>query len=521
MTTDIFGPDGRLTNSEDISRPASATADAKGVHPCAVIPLKIIAEFGGAGLSAHAPALPPKLYQHVIAELTSAAVGMAHDKNVSVSPEDCASVAHIAVEKFNAATIDGISRCEPGAIALVVATINRILDVFAAAQVIQLLRSMEGYDQLDPRMIITEAEAWMCEITIANFAGDMRYRWPAPLEMVRSYYRAGTSGPVSARYPEGRSMRAAYFLDPGACRRAAKGARPALSPVGPIHPVAGAAKAPRKKHVRAELTLPSLTPLLIRCPALDSKSRLVVPEGRLVKTLPGGAVVTSWWKNGLLHRDPKDGPAWHRKDTNGERSEYALHGRLHRDQKDGPAFIDTNFEGRGFLHEEYFEYGVSHRPSAEGPAVISTDSTGRRILEAYIRYGQFHRDPAQGPAVAQFIPEDQTQLTEYYINGRLHRDENEGPAIVNQHVDTGVIYYEAYHRDGEMHREHGPCSTARYANGSLCSQSWNRRGKPHRDPAEGPAYSFWNEDGTIVDEDFWQDGELVHWADSDTAEVTS
>jgi hypothetical protein len=128
----------------------------------------------------------------------------------------------------------------------------------------------------------------------------------------------------------------------------------------------------------------------------------LVREGRLVMKLPEGAVCTTWWRNGELHRDPKEGPAWHRQDPGFERMEYFFNGTLHRDPQDGPALIDGNFDGRGIRIEEYLTCGMPHRPSTLGPAAIHTGPNGQRVLEVYLEYGRLHRDPARGPALITY-----------------------------------------------------------------------------------------------------------------------
>jgi hypothetical protein len=47
-----------------------------------------------------------------------------------------------------------------------------------------------------------------------------------------------------------------------------------------------------------------LMPLLMRCPCLPGN---FIPDGKQTTTLPGGGVVTVWWKNGKPHRDPQAG----------------------------------------------------------------------------------------------------------------------------------------------------------------------------------------------------------------------
>ncbi len=81
------------------------------------------------------------------------------------------------------------------------------------------------------------------------------------------------------------------------------------------------------------------------------------PRGPLVTTFEDGAVCTTYWLNGALHRDPNDGPAWHRKDAAGEQWQYILHGQCDRDAAVGPAIIYTQYDGKPVAGEEYFRDG--------------------------------------------------------------------------------------------------------------------------------------------------------------------
>jgi hypothetical protein len=230
-------------------------------------------------------------------------------------------------------------------------------------------------------------------------------------------------------------------------------------------------------------------------------------RGPIVKIQPDGGECTTHWLNGKLHRNPKEGPAWHYVRGEEVRIEYGINGQLHRDPADGPALSYTHFEGREISGEEYFEHGEWHRPPSQGPAVIQANRSGRLVLEIYVEHGQRHRDPKQGPAWRAV--QHGYERWEYTVRGKCHRDEEFGPAVIDKDDSTGIVTCEEYYRDGQLHRADGPATISRYPDGTLCAQAWYRQGKLHRDLQEGPAMIMWNEDGSVSVEDFWREGELM------------
>ena len=487
MTTEFHGPAGHTLPIENTARPASAIADAQGVHLGEVIPLKIIAEpeprEPGNSISNQQRAALGGGYDFACATVADAMERMATIKNIPLPPEFSTNTAASLVNALDPAAVRGLANCEQSALIIVAATINRLLDIYAAASLIRFVWRAEGFDQLNPLQIYEHAQTWMRH-QIANDTGDNRFRWPDTAEMAIAYFRARSRGPVRITMPA-KQIDAVYFLDASACRRAPKGK--------------SAPPAPSKPR-----GLP--VPLVIRCPGLMGLRGGRMPDGRSVHRQPDGTVCTSWWTGGVLHRDPKEGPAWHRVGPFGERSMYFSQGKLHRDHGDGPAIIDTHIDGLEIHAEEYYQQGVLHRPATEGPALLDTDRSGRAVRELYYEQGKLHRDPNDGPA--RFEITDGYEYRAYHVRGVEHRDEHDGPAYLVRHIASGLTTMEHYIREGIMHRDIGPAWIDRDPEtGVAVCESWSKDGEFHRD--DGPAVILRDVDGTITREEFWRDGRLI------------
>jgi hypothetical protein len=156
--------------------------------------------------------LPPHIQELAVANVTETALLLAEDKNVPVTSEHCALFARNVVELLDVLSIQRIARGDIKAFASAAASINRLLDVYAATEVLYLVRILEGHSHPDRSQMIAEAEVWMRE-ALANDTSDRRLRWPDLLEMAQSHLRARASGPVSILFPNNGSMRAKYLLD--------------------------------------------------------------------------------------------------------------------------------------------------------------------------------------------------------------------------------------------------------------------------------------------------------------------
>jgi hypothetical protein len=453
MTPEFPGPEGPTTSIDASARQASAIADASGVHPSGVIPLKIPAGSvaGSTADSGHSngprgktiPIEDHPSYPHVLSEMTRAAIGLAKEKNVVASVERCAITARAAVDSFDADMLWRVARYEPAAIALAAASLNRILDMLAATRVIYCMWAVRGVDHLDHGDVVRQAEDWMRRLIVANDLPDRRLRWSDPVETVKTALGACAAGPVTVTMPEGQPLRVIHLYDPSTARAARD-----------------------KNHTDTAM----LTPLLVRWPMPEA-----CPNGRLTERLADGRVITSWWKDGELHRDPAQGPAWHRTGPDGERWEYIVEGRMHRDSAEGPTVMDTNLNGGGIYCEEYFEHGQMHRPVNQGPAISHTDSTGRRVCEIYAEHGQLHREVNEGPACSEIA--HGTEYQKYYVRGDQHRPESDGPSYVARDVATGVVTCEMWSRNGGFHRENGPAIVMRETSGEVLVEEFWRDGE--------------------------------------------
>jgi hypothetical protein len=285
MTTEFLDPrgDSASKNFSPEARSASALQLTEELSS-----LKTVAEPVEAALLAFtaSPAhrksntLASDIRGRVVEAVAKAIAEIAAVKNIPITPDYAAALSACAVEAIAPDEVCHLLNLESAAVVVAAETINRMLDVIAATRVIHFMWELEGFDQLDTKKITAHAQQWMAN-TIANDAGDRRYRWPETAEMVIAYFKARSSGPVAVRYPEGRPMRALYSLDPLACRR--KASKPPETSGPP--------------------------PLLIHCPGLPGTTAAAMPDGRCVKKLDDGVTVTMWWKDGKLHRDPEEGAA--------------------------------------------------------------------------------------------------------------------------------------------------------------------------------------------------------------------
>jgi hypothetical protein len=107
-----------------------------------------------------------------------------------------------------------------------------------------------------------------------------------------------------------------------------------------------------------------------------------VPWAPVVITHDDGSVTTTYLRNDVLHRDPCQGPAFHRKGLIGECLEYWVDGKRHRRHEAGPAIINSDFEIGNVLHQEFHENGQLHRPPRRDPRSFKL-STGSRSWKPF------------------------------------------------------------------------------------------------------------------------------------------
>lgn len=97
---------------------------------------------------------------------------------------------------------------------------------------------------------------------------------------------------------------------------------------------------------------------------------------------------------GVLHRDPAEGPALIRRASTFIEYSYYLNGRRHRE--DGPALIRKNLKTGVTVVEAYFWHGEMHRDPSYGAALIQHWKNGALASLNYCVYGQDYRDPKDG-----------------------------------------------------------------------------------------------------------------------------
>jgi hypothetical protein len=86
---------------------------------------------------------------------------------------------------------------------------------------------------------------------------------------------------------------------------------------------------------------------------------------------------------------------------------------------------------------------------------------------------------------------------EWSKDGKRHRED--GPAYIWYNLD-GTKAFEKWHKDGEYHREDGPALISYFDNGSKEYEYWCKDDKIHRE--DGPARISYNLDGT-KDYEWW------------------
>ncbi len=272
------------------------------------------------------------------------------------------------------------------------------------------------------------------------------------------------------------------------------------------------------------------------------------PWGPMHHRTADGTDTTTYLLNELIHRNPKEGPAFECRTTDWSCTKYMMHGKEHRDHRDGPAVVQEWKSGLWFKNEEYFTHGILHRPAAEGPAVIWADKAGSRVFEAYYEHGALHRDPADGPALrwtdangtcvrelyaqhgirhrdpkegpAWYGLEDREEQVEYTANDKLHRDEADGPAIIHREVETGITSFEEYRHHGEIHRTCGPARIARDpVTGIIVHEEYYEKGMLHR--LDGPARIERDRaSGAVIWEEYQRNGILDRDEDAGPAYIS-
>ncbi|HEX3863663.1 MAG TPA: hypothetical protein VHY35_18425 [Stellaceae bacterium] len=500
MDQDILNSPGGDISSRENSAPAAAIAAAPLLLAEAAFSLKDIAEhsaadvapidnaavlerlttlaagFDGDEASGVARALlqvPADLHQPLRDIFETAMRHVSGQKNIPLTPELQASLIDAIIQCLQPDKLCGIVRAEHRPIRLMIDLIDYTLDIIAAMQVMRTLWQLRGFEDLDLYSFWKPAETWV-QGRAANDIGRNRFWWPTVLNMIVDYYRPQVPDRLSARYPDKQLPRATWQLDRAAFDGVAR--------------VGAQAKPPQ-----------FLLPRMSGCPCLPGR---YMPDGKETTRYPN-EVFTAWYRNGLVHRDPQEGPAFHSIEPNREVTKYMVDGQPHRDPDEGPAWIDTNRDGLQI--EEFYWYGQLHRPAEHGPALLHKERGGNIIKEVYCEHGQRHRDPKAGPAL--LARENGQQTEEYSVQGALHREVEDGPAATVLDLNTGALILETYNMNGEYHRIGGPAIIATNREGQgIRSEEYFEHGQRHRPSSEGPAIWCTDSSGNIVQESYHEHG---------------
>ncbi len=205
----------------------------------------------------------------------------------------------------------------------------------------------------------------------------------------------------------------------------------------------------------------------------------------------GAKHVESWCIDGENHRGG-DEPAVINRYENQEiyHKDWYKDGKRHR-EKDNPARIEFHKDGHRAKLEAWWLKGKHHRWGGKA-AVIRYNELGHEIEEEWWVEGQ------------------QTKWAMYegvYLGG-LHR-ENDGcgqalAAKVWYH-DNGKERKRHYYKKGKFDRHDGPAIELFYDNGMKEKECWYNKDKKHRE--DGPARIEYREDGSKILEEWWVDDE--------------
>lgn len=247
-------------------------------------------------------------------------------------------------------------------------------------------------------------------------------------------------------------------------------------------------------------------------------------------------------KIGLGH-GANDGPAkvafWPTTGVRGSK-QWLTNGMLHRDPKDGPALITCRQDG-GITSELYFVDGkVVDKPvTASAPAMppasepISSTSTepapnpvepakktgktkiktecwpnGNMKEQWFFKEGVLHRPASEGPAYRRLYGNGRDWEEEYYTNGKMHN--SNGFAARARYYKNGHTHMAEYtDAEGNLHREGGPAQLYYHEDGSEDNKTWYKHGMVHRDPKDGAAVIRHVEGLKNPVLEYWVDGKQV------------
>jgi len=130
-----------------------------------------------------------------------------------------------------------------------------------------------------------------------------------------------------------------------------------------------------------------------------------------------GTVLREWHRlNGRLHREATAGASYISRDKETGiiiEERYHWNGKLHRE--DGPASLTRNLYGV-VTWEIYYRHGLIHRDPDEGPAYMERNWSGTVVrMSAYRLYGEAYRHPDVGPWCIGRCPETGKVQSQQYL----------------------------------------------------------------------------------------------------------
>jgi len=126
---------------------------------------------------------------------------------------------------------------------------------------------------------------------------------------------------------------------------------------------------------------------------------------------------------------------------------------------------------------------------------------GVLIKETWMCDGQIHR--TDGPAVRCMDADGNICQETWALNHRY-----QGTCLWTRHpngnLNTEQWWFDESEDSEKRHRTDGPAYLYWNDDGTLAAEEWFLDGKHHR--TDGPAVQRWNDDGTLTAEEWWVDG---------------
>jgi hypothetical protein len=122
-----------------------------------------------------------------------------------------------------------------------------------------------------------------------------------------------------------------------------------------------------------------------------------IPHIEIIQYLgPGGDYRERHYDGqGQLHREPDEGPASIIRVGDTLHLQYRWHGLFHRERE--PAKLSFDLKTGFVWMQVYYRYGVIHRDPREGPALQNWVTEKECDVIAWYWHGYEYRDPREGP----------------------------------------------------------------------------------------------------------------------------